>query len=106
MVELSMIDMYRIVNESVLRVANDMVEITLVEEDEKLLQARLVETPFSLAERRDRLVPVVVGHNLMQYTNKFYSINLKSSEVCWLDILIDLNKDDIDLSDIGGIHAV
>ena len=106
MVGLSVIDMYRIVNEGILRVANDMVELTVLEEEKAPLQFRLKETPFSLAERRDRVTPVVVGHNLSQYTNKFYSISLQSADVCWLDYLIDLDPSDIDLSGMGGKDAV
>lgn len=106
MVGLSFIDMYRIVNEAVLKVANDMVEISVYDEELDPIQYRLKETPFSIAERRDRLGPVVVGHNLMQYTNKFYSISLQSSEKCWLDFLIDLDPANIDLSGLGGIHEV
>lgn len=106
MVGLSYIDMYRIVNEGILRVADDMVELTELDVEDKQMQYRVEEAVFSLAERRERLTPVVTAHNLMQYTNKFYNINLTTTEVCWLDLLIDLKQEDIDLSGLGGIYAV
>lgn len=106
MVELQRIDMYRIINEDILRVADDMVPLDILEVEDRQVQFRLHEAVFSLAERRERLTPVVTAHNLMQYTNKFYSIGLATSDVCWLDILIDLNQEDIDLSGLGGTYAV
>lgn len=106
MVTISRIDAYRIINEGILNVANDMVGLDILEVEDKQVQYRIQEAVFSLAERRERLVPVVTAHNLMQYTNKFYSIGLSTTDVCWLDILIDLKQEDIDLSGLGGTYAV
>ena len=44
---------------------------------------------------------VVVGHNLTQYVNKFYSIFLDSGEVVMLDYLINVNPENIDLTEFG-----
>ena len=46
---------------------------------------------------------VIKGHNLSQYVNKFYNITLNSSEVIWLDILINAPKKQINLTEFGDL---
>ena len=95
-------DAYRIVNQSILRVADDLVVLDQVEFENKPYQVRLEESPFSIAERRDRLgSQVVVCHDLNQYINKFYSINLTSEDTAWLDILLDAHLEFTDLTEFG-----
>lgn len=106
MVRMSKQDLYRIVNTSLRDVANDMVALDILDVEEKQVQYRVEQAVFSLAERRERLGAVVTAHNLMQYTNKFYSIGLTSMEPCELDWLIDLKSEDIDLSGLGGSYAI
>lgn len=97
-----LIDAYRIVNKSVLQVADDLVELDVLEFEDKPNQVRLEETPFSIAERHERLNGlVVVGHNLTEYTNKFYSISLVGSDYAWIDYLIDAKTETIDLTEFG-----
>jgi hypothetical protein len=95
-------DAYRILNNSVLNVINDLVMLDETEFDDKPYQVRLEENSVSVSEVHDRLNNlVVVGHNLNQYVNKFYSIFLDSSEVVLLDYLININPVDIDLTEFG-----
>lgn len=95
-------DYFSILNKSVLNVLNDIVMIETVEFDDKVPQIRLEETPVSVAEVRERLnSAVVVGHNLTQYINKFYSIYLDSSEIVAIDYLINATKENIDLTGCG-----
>ena len=96
------IDAYQIINASVLRVANDMVKLDTFEADSKPSQVRLEEAIFSIAETRQRLDgTVVVAHELSQYTNKFYSITLNTSETVWLDYLVGHTIEEIDLTEFG-----
>lgn len=96
------IDAYRIVNASVLRVVNDMVLLDVFEVSDRPSQIRLEEAVFSVAETRERLDgTVVVAHELSQYTNKFYSITLNTSDVVWLDYLVGHNISEIDLTEFG-----
>lgn len=98
----SVMDVYSILNRSILTVINDMVMLDSVEFDNKPYQVRLEENSVSVAEVRNRLDnTVVVGHNLTQYVNKFYSIFLDSSEVVMLDYLINVNPENIDLTEFG-----
>lgn len=99
----NIIDAYRILNTSVLKVAESLCPIEHIEEyDNSLIPTRFEEMPISLSERRRRLDgSVVVAHNLLQYVNKFYSIQLESSEVILLDYLIDIDKEVIDLTEFG-----
>jgi hypothetical protein len=77
-----------------------MVDAT--EFDNKSYQVRLDENLVSVAETHNRLEKtVVVAHNLSQYINKFYSIFLDSSETVPLDYLINVNPEDIDLTEFG-----
>lgn len=97
-----LIDAYKIINKAVLQVANDIVLLDQLEYEEKPYQVRLEETPFSIAERRNRLDGiVVVGHDLSEYTNRFYSITLEQSEIAMLDYLINIRHEDIDLTEFG-----
>lgn len=96
------IDAYRIVNASVLRVADDLVPLEVMEPYDKPSQIRLEEAVFSVAETRDRLDGiVVVAHDLTQYTNKFYSITLDTSDVVWIDYLVGHSISEIDLTEFG-----
>ena len=96
------INAYRILNASLLNVANDLNPLSQLELEDKSQQVRLEETPFSIAERNERLSGgVVVGHNLNDYNNKFYSIRLNVQDTCWLDYLIDIDYDEVDLTQFG-----
>lgn len=95
---------YKILNSSILRVARDMVLLTQVEFEDKPSQVRLEEAPFSVAERRDRLEgTTIVAHNLTQYVNRFYSIVLESDNTVMLDYLININPEEIDLTEFGEV---
>lgn len=98
----SVMDAYSILNKSVLNVINDMVTLDSVEFDDKPYQVRLEETAVEVGESRRRIDNVVVvGHHLTQYVNKFYSIFLDLSEVVMLDYLININPENIDLTEFG-----
>lgn len=93
---------YKIVNQSILKVLDDLVPIEVIEEEDKPYQIRLDEAVVSIADRHDRLNgKAVVCHNLDQYVNKFYSINLMSEDVAWLDILINAHLEFTDLTEFG-----
>lgn len=102
-----MVDMYtsyKILNKSVLRVANDMVVLDQIEFEDRPAQVRLEEAPFSIAERKARLEgATVVAHNLAQYVNRFYSITLDSDNTVMLDYLININPEAIDLTEFGEV---
>ena len=96
-------DAYRILNKSVLNVAESMVALDTLEFEDKVYQVRLDETPISITERRDRLNGgVLVCHDLNQYVNKFYSINLTSADTAWIDILLNARSEFTDLTEFGG----
>ena len=95
-------DAYRILNQSVLNVINDTISLNVIEVEDKVPQYRMEETPYSISEKYDRIAPVVVAHNIVQYTNRFYTIQLDSKEVCLLDILIHLDRSEVDLREFGG----
>jgi len=98
----SVMDAYSILNKSVLNVINDMVMLDSEEFDDKPYQVRLEETAVEVGESRRRIDNVVVvGHHLTQYVNKFYSIFLDLSEVVMLDYLININPENIDLTEFG-----
>lgn len=98
----SVMDAYSILNKSVLNVINDMVMLDSVEFDDKPYQVRLEETAVEVGESRRRIDNVVVvGHHLTQYVNKLYSIFLDLSEVVMLDYLININPENIDLTEFG-----
>ena len=93
---------YKILNKSILRVANDMVVLDEIEFEDKPAQVRLEEAPFSVAERKERLEgATVVAHNLTQYINRFYSIVLSEDTTVWLNYLININQEEIDLTEFG-----
>lgn len=97
-----LITAYNIVDKSILNVANDMVTTETIDFKEEVIPYRLQEIPINLAERNTRIKAVVVAHDLRQYVQKFYSISMKSSEKCLIDILVDLDDDMIDVSEFGG----
>lgn len=96
------IEAYRTLNASLLNVANDLSSLHVLELEDQSRQVRLEETPFSIADRNERLNSgVIVGHNLNDYNNKFYSITLNVDTECWLDYLLDINFEDVDLTMFG-----
>lgn len=95
-------DAYRILNQSVLTVIEDSISLNVLELDDKPQIYRMEETSFSISERYDRIAPVVVAHNISQYVNRFYSIQMESKDICMLDILLNLNRDEVDLREFGG----
>lgn len=93
---------YKILNSSILKVAREMILLTQIEFEDPTAQVRLEEASFSIAERKDKLEgSTVLAHNLTQYVNKFYSITLDSENAVWLDYLININTDEIDLTEFG-----
>ena len=95
-------DAYKIINKSILRVADDVVPLDILELEDRSCQVRLDEAPFSLTERRDRVDGVVVvGHNLNEYVNRFYSISLDSNVELLFDFLINAGNQQIDLTEFG-----
>lgn len=95
---------YRILNKSVLDVANSVVVLDALEVDENPYQVRLEETAFSISERRNRLEgSVVVAHDVMQYVNRFYSIILDTNRTVLLDYLINIKPEDINLTEFGEV---
>lgn len=102
MVSMDFITAYAVINAAVLRVAEDLVPLDVLEYDSRTAQIRLEDTSFSIAETRGRLDNiVVVAHNLEQYTNKFYSITLSSGEGVWIDHLIGHTIEEMDLTEFG-----
>lgn len=95
-------DMYRIINASILKVIDDTVPLMPAPEEEKQSQFRLKEIPYEIGEVYERVSPAITAHKLIQYSNRFYSIRVKEADTCWLDYLIDLNREDIDMSEFGG----
>ena len=96
------IDAYRIVNTSILRVAEDLVILAVMELPDRSSQIRLEEAAYSVAEIRNRIDGnVIVAHDLSQYTNKFYSITLNTGETVWLDYRVGHNMSEIDLTEFG-----
>lgn len=91
------LDAYSIVNKSVLQVCRDTNTLTLyVEEKPAPPRHRLVEDTYVITDSdKKRLTGVITAHNLEQYTNRFYGINLKERVDVWLDILINVNKRDL-----------
>lgn len=98
------IDAYKIVNESILKVIKDMIPIKPLEIEPPtwVEQHRLVESTFQISEKSQRVANAVVAHNLNQYVNKFYQIDLVEGTECYLDYLIDIDYNDIDIAELGG----
>ena len=91
------LDAYSIINGSILQVCKDTNKLNLYVEDKPAPPTfRLVEETFVITdESKKRLTGVITAHDLSQYTNRFYGINLKESVDVWLDILINVNKRDL-----------
>lgn len=98
----SVISAYRIINHCILRVANDLVGLDVLEVQARSSYVRLEESAYSVAETQERLSDtVVVAHDLSQYINRFYSINLTTNDTVWLNHLIGHRVEDIDLTEFG-----
>lgn len=95
-------DAYRILNKSILDVVNSLVPLKPTFEPEtKKTPVRLEEAVFSVAERTNRLEgSVIVCHDLTQYVNRFYKINLETDNVAWIDYLLERDEI-IDLTEFG-----
>lgn len=95
-------DAYRILNQAVLNVANDLVQLEVIETHDKPSQLRMEEAVYSVSETRGRLDgTVVVAHDLEQYINRFYSITLNTNDAVWIDYLVGHRIEDIDLTEFG-----
>lgn len=93
---------YQVLNKSILKVVDEVNGLDVLEFDNDPYQVRLEETAIQVSDMNNQVVKsVVVGHNLSQYVNKFYSIYLDSNEVVAIDYLININREDIDLTEFG-----
>ena len=95
-------DAYAILNKSVLDVVMSLVQLEpSFEVETRQTPVRLEEATFSVVERYNRLEgSVIVCHDLNQYVNKFYKINLETDSVAWIDYLIERDEV-IDLTEFG-----
>ena len=96
------IEAYRILNQSVLDVILSLVPLQPVKMDKPQELVRLEEAVYSIAEQKkitDGLT--VVCHDLTQYINRFYKIQLESGDIAPIDYLIDTNEYDIDFTEFG-----
>lgn len=93
---INILDAYRVVNESLVAVCKDIVVLSVYEEKPTSPPFRIRETPFTITdEQSERLASVVTSHNLLQYSNRFYGINLREDIDVWLDILIAVDNRDL-----------
>lgn len=91
---------YKILNKSILRVANDCVMLKPLEiEEKKEIQVRLTDEIFDISKSVSSIKATVVAHNLSQYVNKFYGIRVLEENSVALDEL--LYKGKIDLTEFG-----
>lgn len=82
----------RILNETLLKVADDLTPLYEFEEAPKVAPYRLQENLYAITEeRQERLCGVITAHNLEQYGNKFYSIALREDVYTWLDWLLEVD---------------
>lgn len=97
------IDAFSVLNKSVLNVLDDTVLLDQLDTSNmKKDSVRLEEAVTPIADIHERLDGTVIKcHRLNQYVNKFYSIHLDESEVCCIDFLININREDIDLTEFG-----
>lgn len=93
---------YQIINRAVLAVSSELITLEQLEVETKSNYVRLDESPISISETRKQLdACVVLAHDLTQYVNKFYAINLQEDTSIWIDYLIGHTMDEIDLTEFG-----
>lgn len=95
-------DAYKIINKGIMEVADSLVELTIFDPIKKPAQLRIKEKSFNISGRQTRLTNVIVGHNLLQYTNKFYSISMRESDQVLIDYLISIDEEPSSLTGFGG----
>lgn len=91
---MDLISAYGIINKSIKNVADSTVRLSVLEVPEKETQLRLKDASFNVATRANRVAPAITAHNLGQYKNRFYSIRLKDTNSCPLDILMNMEFDE------------
>lgn len=97
-----LIEAYRVLNQSVCRVADDTVVLNTFDVDDRVVPLRMEDDTFSVSTIRQRLDgAVVLAHDLSQYVNRFYSITLDSETVPWLEYLIHARDEQINLTEFG-----
>lgn len=90
----ALIDSYWALNKSVQKVLDSVVELLVIEvPDIPPADIRLTQSTFDVAERMARVAPVVTAHDLSQYVNRFYSLDLEGSSDTWFDLLIEDEED-------------
>lgn len=100
----NLIKAFQIVNESLSKIADELVVLDSVEFDDTKYQVRLEDSTYSITDSYNRIDgTVIVAHNLDQYINKFYSIELEEDNSIWLDILINSKYEQSDLSEFGEV---
>lgn len=90
------LDGYELVNKSLLRVCEDIVPLHLYKDEPTAPSFRLKENPFTITdEQQERISSVITAHNLLQYSNRFYGINLREDIDVWIDVLIAVGDRDL-----------
>lgn len=82
---------YGILNGGLLEVLDSVNVLNEIPDPEKEDYVRLVENPFVLTQDTKRNLSAVTAHNLYQYTNKFYSMELKDEASTWLEELLSID---------------
>lgn len=95
------IDGFRALNVSLKSVVDSIVPVSVFETEVRPSRIRLEEATFHVADKLERVTPIVTAHDLNQYINRFYSISLIEQERCMLDLLLDWDYEGIDLSGFG-----
>lgn len=87
------LDAYSLLNQSVLKVCEELTPLTQYVEETRVAPPRLREQTYSITEeQRNRVSAVVTAHNLGEYTNRFYGVQLTESITVWLDYLIEVGR--------------
>ena len=102
-----LIQAYRAIDKSLCDVAESIVPLKVLPFENKKQKVILKDSPFNLTKKDYVLQEhIVVAHNLNQYKNIFYTIQLESSDVPWIDFLINDNEDEYGDYEYGGLERV
>lgn len=90
---IDVLEVYRVSSRTILSLGQNILALTLVENEKPEAYIRLENQPFVLSDDIEYHTKVVTAHKLSQYVNRIHKIRLEDDIETWLDILI---QDDIE----------
>ena len=93
---MDLFEAYHALNKSVIGVLEDLNRLEPVKDEVKVPSLRVEEVPMILTEESAITGSVITAHNLSQYQNNFYKLNIEEDVSTALDDLLKIDEEQVE----------